>query len=227
MKKILSIILCAAVVLTTGCSGGSQEDYNSLLEENSRLKEENNELNEAGTQLLDEISTLNNNYEALNSDYEELKEETKDFELIQIKNKALEYCIDINAWMLGRPQSSIVQNEVSKYDDNVDLENVIYLEGTHFTAKMIHTIKDTLSPFLTAVHIASYEKALADNIGNLLDDDLREYVVIYRNYDDGYGSVIMHSYWYLDDDDEMQHESFFTLYAQDLGIVDEYKKIVN
>lgn len=34
MKKIFSIILCAAVVLTTGCSG-----HNSVLEENSKLKE--------------------------------------------------------------------------------------------------------------------------------------------------------------------------------------------
>lgn len=129
--------------------------------------------------------------------------------------------------MLGRPQSSIVQNEVSKYDDNVDLESTIYMEGTNFTAKMVHTIKDTLSPALTAIHIVSYEKAFADGVGDLLDDNLKEYVIIYRNYNDGYGSVIMHSYWYLDDNAEIHHESFFTLYAQNQGIVDEYNKIAS
>ncbi len=46
MKKIFSIILCAAVVLTTGCSGVSQEEYNSLVEENSNLTSENDQLKE-------------------------------------------------------------------------------------------------------------------------------------------------------------------------------------
>ncbi len=146
---------------------------------------------------------------------------------MQAKSDATDYCFDIDAWMLGRPQSTIVQNEVSKYDDDIDLETTIYMEGTNFTTKMVHTIKDTVSPALTAIHIVSYEKATADGIGNLLDDNLREYVIIYRNYNDGNGSVIMHSYWYLDDNDEIQHEFFFTLYAQNKGIVDEYKKIVS
>ncbi len=48
MKKIFSIILCAAVVLTTGCSVVSQESYNSLVEENSILQ---SELNNVKTEL--------------------------------------------------------------------------------------------------------------------------------------------------------------------------------
>lgn len=44
MKKIFSIILCAAVVLTTGCSGTSQEEHNSFLEENTSLKYDNEKL---------------------------------------------------------------------------------------------------------------------------------------------------------------------------------------
>lgn len=46
MKKIFSIILCAVVLLTTGCSGISQEEYNSLVEENEKLKSETDRLKE-------------------------------------------------------------------------------------------------------------------------------------------------------------------------------------
>lgn len=51
MKKIFSIILCAAVVLVSGCSGVSQEEYNSLVEENSKLNSKND-------QLQDELDTF-------------------------------------------------------------------------------------------------------------------------------------------------------------------------
>ncbi|MDE7231194.1 MAG: hypothetical protein K2N56_12000 [Oscillospiraceae bacterium] len=46
MKKIFSIILCAAVMLIAGCSGVSQEEYNSLVEENGKLKSETDQLKE-------------------------------------------------------------------------------------------------------------------------------------------------------------------------------------
>ena len=46
MKKIFSIILCAAVVLISGCTGVSQEEYNSLVEENSKLTSETDQLKE-------------------------------------------------------------------------------------------------------------------------------------------------------------------------------------
>ena len=46
MKKIFSIILCATVFLSTGCSGVSQEEYNSLVEENSNLNSEIDQLKE-------------------------------------------------------------------------------------------------------------------------------------------------------------------------------------
>lgn len=46
MKKIFSIILCAAVFLSTGCSRVSQEEYNSLVEENSNLNSEIDQLKE-------------------------------------------------------------------------------------------------------------------------------------------------------------------------------------
>lgn|GEM_PF-6853762 len=216
MKKIFSIILCAAAVMLSGCSSISQDEYNSLVEEKTSLKYDNEKLQ-------GEIADLQSELDTIKAEKSELEQKNVE---AQAKIDAIDYCFDIDACMLGRPQSSIIQSEVSKYNDNVDLETAIYMEGTHFTSKMVHTIKDTVSPALTAIHIVSYEKAIADGIGNLLDDNLKEYVIIYRNYNDGHGSVIMHSYWYLDDNDEMHHDFFFTLYAQKQGIVDEYKRIV-
>ena len=69
MKKIFSIILCAAVVLTAGCSGVSQESYNSLVEENSRLQSEKNELK---------------------SKYDTLVSDTEDFRKLSEDEKAAE-----------------------------------------------------------------------------------------------------------------------------------------
>lgn len=60
MKKILSVILCLSVLLASGCSNVTQEDYNSLVEEKSNLKSENdqlkgelNELKESKTEIDD------------------------------------------------------------------------------------------------------------------------------------------------------------------------------
>ncbi len=93
MKKVFSVILCAAVVLTAGCSGVSQEEYNSLLEENSKLQEENNELNETEMQLLDEMSTLKSKYDTLVSDTEDfrkLSEDEKAAELAKAEKDRIE-----------------------------------------------------------------------------------------------------------------------------------------
>lgn len=40
MKKIFSAMLCAALILMTGCSSVSQDEYNSLIEENKKLNSE-------------------------------------------------------------------------------------------------------------------------------------------------------------------------------------------
>lgn len=44
MKKSVIAAVLAAVMLLSGCSGVSEESYNSVVAENSQLKEENSEL---------------------------------------------------------------------------------------------------------------------------------------------------------------------------------------
>ena len=218
MKKIFSIILCAVVVLVSGCSAGSQEAYNSVFEEKTELKYDNDKLK-------GEIAELQSELEALKTEKTELEQA---HEKLQERIDITGECICIDARILGRPQSSIVDNEVTKYDDNVDLETTLYMEGTHFSSKIVHTIKDDLSPIETAIHMATYEKATADRIVNLLDDDLRELVIIYRNYNEGNGSIIAHSFWYFDDNEDnvIQRRCSFTTYGKNKGVMDEFYKIV-
>lgn len=69
MKKSVLAAALVGVMLLSGCSGVSQDEYNSLLEENSKLKEENNSLqsqndslnidNMANSKVMDKISQEN------------------------------------------------------------------------------------------------------------------------------------------------------------------------
>lgn len=214
MKKFLSIILYVAVVLTTGCSGVSQEDYNSLVEENSQLKADNE-------RILSEKNDLAKEKSALQSEKDNLKQKYDD----EVdKHNIQDYCEDISNWMLGRPQSSILKSETSTYDENVNLETTYYYENSIFTAKLVYTIKNTVSPLEAAVYISSYEKAMAEGMTDLMDDTLEEFVIIYRHSN---GSVIKTVFWYKDGNNAIQRSGFFTLYGQNQGIADEYNKITS
>lgn len=216
MKKfVISLLAVVAVAFSSGCSGVSQNEYDSLAGENSQLKATNESL-------LNEKNDLVKEYEALKAEKEQL-EQNNSSNNDNNSPDDYDYCFDIQTWMLGRPQSTIAKNEVSKYTDNVDLETTYYWENSELTVKMVHTIKDTLSPTLTAIHIYSYEKAASDNISELLDDKLKEYVIIYRNAN---GSIIGSSFYYLDDiDNKMNHLFVFTKYAESKGIVEEIQKL--
>lgn len=212
MKKVIvSLLTVMTVVFSTGCSGVSQDEYYSLVEENSQLKATN-------ASILSEKNNLEKEYDALKTEKEALEQSN-------LSSDEINYCFDIQTWMLGRPQSSIVKNDVEKYGDDVDLETTYYMENSNFTIKMVHTIKETLSPALTAIHIFSYEKATSNNIEKVLDDELKEYMIIYRNYNEGYGSVIARSFYYLDENNVIRHNLFFTKYGVNKGIVDEYEKL--
>lgn len=58
MKKSIIAAALAAVVLLSGCSGVSQESYNSLVEENERLKSENSSLQSENSSLQSENQKL-------------------------------------------------------------------------------------------------------------------------------------------------------------------------
>ncbi len=63
-KSVLAMVLAASLFLT-GCSGISQEEYNSLLEENVRLQEEKSNLET-------HIDELNSHNQSLNSENDDI-----------------------------------------------------------------------------------------------------------------------------------------------------------
>ena len=221
MKKIFSIILCAAVILMTGCSGVSQNEYNSVFEEKTSLKYDNEKLQS-------EIANLQGKNADLQSELDTLKSENgilqQKFDEEVEKHSAQDYCADISNWMLGRPQASVMKNETSKYDENVDLETTYYFEGSELTAKLVYTIKDTVSTVKAAIYISAYEKAANDGMADLMGDLLNEFVIIYRHSS---GDVIKTTYWYKDDNNVIQRYGFFTLYGQKQGIAAECDRLAN
>ncbi len=197
MKKILSAILCAMTIMITGCSNVSQDEYNSLVEENEKLKSDCERIIAEKNALTKEIDNIKTNSE-------------QEINALKEKHSKIEYCFDICTWMLGRPQSSIVSHETSKYSDNVDLETTYYMENSELTIKMVHSIKENLSPTLIAIHMAAYEKSLDEGIQNLMNDGITEFVVIYRYTS---GDVIMSSYRYLDSSGLLITDHLFTAFV--------------
>lgn len=198
MKKLFALIMCLCLTLVTGCSSISREEYDALLAENSKLKSDYENVLIEKNVLAKEKSDLESNLE----------------QKLDGQNDApskKDYCFDICTWTLGRPQSSIVNHETSKYSDNVDLETTYYMENSEVTIKMVHSIKESLSPTLAAIHMAAYEKSLDEGIENLMNDGITEFVVIYRYTS---GNVIMSSYRYLDKSNSLTTYRIFTNYGK-------------
>lgn len=198
MKKIFYIILCAAVVMLTGCSGVSQDEYNSLVEENSKLKSDCERILAEKNDLAKEMNDLKSNLE---QEIDNLKDE----------HSQKDYCFDICTWMLGRPQSSIFNSYTSKYSDYVDLETTYFSENSELTMKIVHTIKKFTSTAQIAAHIVAYEKFIDEGMQLFMSEGVTEFVNIYRHAD---GNVIMSSYWYLDKNNIIQHGCIWTSYGQ-------------
>ena len=213
MKKIFSIILCAAVVLISGCSVVSQEEYNSVFEEKTSLISDNENLK-------DEISSLKSELDKLTSENEDLQHEIED---LKEKNSDYEYCTDFSIWMLGRPQSSVEKIETSALDENVNLETTYFYEEGTFSTKLVYTIKKTLSLARAGIYIASFEKAMGEGAADLMGESLDNIVIIYRHPG---GSVIKITYLYRDDDNVIRRKGFYTLYGQKQGIAQECAKIM-
>lgn len=86
MKKSVLAVALVAMVMLSGCSGVSQEEYNSLVAENSRLQEANtsleNENKEAQTRndhLVKSYNALQEDYDKLENKYSNLESQTKDW----------------------------------------------------------------------------------------------------------------------------------------------------
>lgn len=97
MRKSVLAAALAAVVMLSGCSGVSQENYNLLVEENSRLQSENSALQGANSRLEQENKAAedrNKNatdaYNTLKEEYDALKEETAPYMELSEAERAAE-----------------------------------------------------------------------------------------------------------------------------------------
>lgn len=245
MKKIFSIILCAAVVLVSGCSGDYPEGNNKLAEENSSLSSVNSRLQSENDELTSKLdrqlanntswyvanSKLTEEYEELKSKYDELtggevndgSSSTDTTSNTQPpKSDETDYGFDVQKWMLGKPESTIVKSETEQYDKNVELETTYYYDNSKFAIKMVYAMDDTVSPFTVALHIFSYEKAMNDAMPNFMEDMVTEYVIIYQYAS---GDIIMSSYWYLDKNNSIQHLQQWTSIEQNDDIIDKFNEL--
>lgn len=73
MKKAIFAAALAAIVLLSGCSGVSQENYNSLVTENESIKSENSKLESENSSLKSENASLQEENSSLKSDNDSLK----------------------------------------------------------------------------------------------------------------------------------------------------------
>lgn len=211
MKKFFVLIMSLSLLLATGCSSGvSQETYNALVVENSKLKSDYENILVENNDLKSEMSNLKSN----------LEQEIND---LKDKHSNMDYCFDICTWMLGRPQSSIFNSYTSKYSDYVDLETTYFSENSELTMKIVHSIKNFTTPVQVAAHIVAYEKFTDEGMQLFMSKGVTEFINIYRQAD---GNVIMSSYWYLDKNNFIQHNSFWTFYGKG-EILDRYTELSN
>jgi len=80
MKKSVLAAALAGVMLLSGCSGVSQDEYNSLLEEKTKLETENSSLKSDNSKLESESSTLKSENESLQAENSELQDKINEKE---------------------------------------------------------------------------------------------------------------------------------------------------
>ncbi len=193
MKKFLCVILCAAVALTSGCSNVSQEEYNSLVEENSQLKADNERILDEKNDLEKENNTLKEN--------------------LDVKTE----CFNICTWMLGRPQSAVAKNEFKNVIDGLTTEGTYYVENSEFTAKNVATFSSKFKPKEIAEYIKGFEDKLESGAESMFEAGEKNTVTIYR-YENG--NIIATFYLYKDKSNAVNHKAFFTQYGTD--VADQY-----
>lgn len=115
MKKTLAAAALAVSLLLSGCSGVSQEDYNSLLEENTRLQEENSNLET-------HINELNSQNQALTSENDD----------ISLRNESLLEEVDmLNSQIENLTAlSSVETEEATNNTDELPLNEWLSYENT-------------------------------------------------------------------------------------------------
>ncbi len=90
MRKSVFACALAAVMLLSGCSGVSQDEFNSLLEENSQLSSKNEELTSTLDVQLSTNTSLSEENKQITEEYEQLKKEAEPYLQLSEAERAAE-----------------------------------------------------------------------------------------------------------------------------------------
>lgn len=90
MKKQFIAAALAGVVLLSGCSGVSQESYNSVVAENEKLKTNNDATLSQKNDLAKQYGDLQSKYDELQSNYDSLKKEAEPYLALSEAERAAE-----------------------------------------------------------------------------------------------------------------------------------------
>lgn len=170
MKKSVIAAALAGVMFLSGCSGVSQNEYNSLLEENEALKSENSSLTAKNSELTSASKTNEDLLKQREQEITELKAE---------KDKIINESISINDLndiiaTAVHPKNEISSSNYQKDDNGIGLGQFTY---TDLTASMIFE-----TPYMDNSSLANVLKnSEASFEATLGDTAARGVVVLYRN----------------------------------------------
>lgn len=167
MKKSIIAAALVGTMLLSGCSGVSQESYNSVVAENESFKNENSTLKSNNSTLESENAELQSKISELekqNSDNEAIIEE------LQSDNVPLE-AVDIILKALAHKETEIFSSD--------SLENVQQYVYTDFS--MCHICNNP--SYMPAANTASLIKNQETVINNVVDSGISSYVFLLKSYD--------------------------------------------
>lgn len=186
-KAILALCLCACT-LVSGCSGVSQEEYNSLTSSNSQMKSENQGLEEKYNGLKDKFDRLSADYETLKSEMESHGNSSLEQDISFLKQMLVEFA---KATVL--PDSQLTNSYIEEEAYN----NVGYLDSkqynnTHYRSysKLANDLSENDIAYVVYRNTLAFKEQVEKTNGN---------ATIVRAYYDSSSQFIMCSYVYKDD----------------------------
>lgn len=195
MKKLVMAAALAGVVLLSGCSGVSQDEYNSLVEENSRLQSEN-------------TSLQNNSSEKTSNEENSTSKEDDEYRMPKDHVKRV-------AKVLTMPENTLVTQssnglDMKQYNVKSSVFMEAYKDNNKGQLKQICNIstnntvqeKAAFVYYFLGVHMRPYlEKEIengCENIVTVVNDNNGNPIVVWLIYDNG--DEIKHDMNFVDTD---------------------------
>lgn len=170
MKKQFIAAALAGTLLLSGCSGISEESYNSVVAENEKLKSENNSLTAKNSELTSESKT---NEDLLKQREQEITELKAAKDEILSQNISVEVFNDIIA-IVDHPKSEIYSSDYQKDENGIAMGQYIYSDMTlSMIVDVPYLDNETLAKILKDSE-ETYKESLGDTAA-------RGSVVLYRN----------------------------------------------